>query len=161
MKSIYLYYKMSFVDFPINLLFIIGFVLMVFAWRKKEDQRFLTRLLLIAVLFIPMINQVLVNQIGYDYRMFSLIPVTAMISAYALIRLTNKFLNRRKTIVVSFILVIFLLFQFNIYFLQRPSDNHSSELGIKEYVLQQIVDYIASHDNYSHYYVLNIFVSEK
>ena len=95
MKSIYLYYKMSFVDFPINLLFIIGFVLMVFAWRKKEDQRFLTRLLLIAVLFIPMINQVLVNQIGYDYRMFSLIPVTAMISAYALIRLTNKFLNRK------------------------------------------------------------------
>lgn len=139
-------YKNSLLTFPFNWFFLFGILFLCI----KNKKRAIDYLLLYYLLFITITNQVLPNNIGFEYRLLSLVPILSIISANGFATIFEKFFYNKK-ILFFVILGIISLYQFSIYFIGRLSD-----IGLekKEYLLQAVAEYIKNNPA-ENYYLLN------
>lgn len=147
------YYDSPLVNFPLNWLFLIGlFYLLV---KRESNKKQLTNLLIFIIFLFPFTNQVIINSIGASHRLMSILPVLSIFSAYGMIMFFEKLTGKYSSVIIGIIIFSYLVWQLSFYFIDRPSDRGFDELGIKEYVFQNIVEYIKKDRFYDAYFILN------
>lgn len=141
--------KESLLPSPLNWLFIIGLIYII---AKQAQKKRLFQLLLSIIIIFPIFNEVLVNTIGFDHRLMSVMPVLMVITAigvtYIFSLIKNSFLQNTF---IGIFLIVYLSSQLYLFFIQRVSDYGFDR---KEYLFQEMLEYIKTDTQHTMYYIL-------
>lgn len=141
--------KESLLPSPLNWLFIVGLTYIVIKCVRKK--KFFQLLLSIVIIF-PIFNEVLVETIGFDHRLMSIMPVLMVVTAVGAISILSLIKNQSlQKIFIALFLFIYLLSQLRLFFIERVSDYGFDR---KEYIFQEMLHYIKTDIKHTSYYVL-------
>ena len=145
-------HEISLLAFPVNWLFLIGIAYILL--NHKKNGR-LVSIVLLCVLIVPLTNQVIINDIGSDHRLMSILPLLNIFAALGLVALVEARFPSISTLLVGGITGLFIVTQVSTYFINRPSDMMYDLTGTKEYVLQTMIEYTKKLPEDRLYYVVN------
>jgi len=141
-------YNAPLLSFPMDLLFLFGLLfLTVIAVKDK-----FAGLIIINILLFPLTNQVMINQIGKEHRLLAIIPPLCIVAAFGLVKILKLIKLRYAQYIILSITFVAIAYHLFFYYYERPSD---VGYDTKEYVLQNILDYIKRDTSFNKYYLLN------
>jgi len=132
------------VDFTSGILFIIGFLLIIVSFIKKENKKlwpfFIYPFLIIQIPSIMDINNP--TSIPNMGRMIGIIPFVYMSIAYGLVKLINLIKNKIiENFLLAIILIAIFLINFNNYFFKYPSDLPNGNVPFGKIIADEINKY--------------------
>lgn len=145
-------HQIALLAFPVNWLFIIG-IASILLQHKKNSR--LVYIVLLCVLIVPLTNQVVINDMGADHRLMSVLPLLNILAAVGLVGFTETRFNSISTLIIGAVTGLFIVTQVSTYFINRPSDMMYDLSGTKEYVLQTMIDYAKKSPTDRVYYIVN------
>lgn len=141
-------YHAPLLSFPMDWLFLFGlFFLIVNATRDKFSG-----LMAINIFLFPFTNQVMVNEIGRDHRLLAIIPILCIVAAFGLYKLIEIIKLRYAQYAIMFVALVAITYHLFFYYYERPSEKG---YDTKDYIMQNILDYIKRDTSFNRYYLLN------
>lgn len=143
-------FKNSLLTFPLNWLFLTGLFYLLLDKNKNRNILRMTLFMVFIVFLYPIFSQVMINRVGADHRLLSVVPFLSLIAAVGLIKLSDVNIFFQKINVSYSLAIIILIINLSFFFIVRPSD-----MGYvpQEYAFQQILEYIKQDDKADKYFI--------